>query len=123
VNNLKANKWEAFSFRGLVYCRPDLIYKVAKRMCSEAKALDLTFVYKSEKDNAIRRVIGVLKEKDYVADVLLPGRNKLSISVRSSLGSNKFTVVPLRGDRFKDYAQLESKKFGYLETVKEVKII
>lgn len=122
VNDLRNGKWKAFSFRGLVYCRSELVYKIAKKMCAEAKALDLTFVYESEEENALHRIVGILKDKDYVADVLLPGRSIVMISIKSPTGHRKFNVVPLRGDRFKDYGQLESKKFGYLESIKEVRI-
>jgi len=122
VNDLRNGKWKAFSFRGLVYCSSELVYKVAKKMCAEAKALDLTFVYESEEENALHRIVGILKDKDYVADVLLPGRSIVRISIKSPTGHRKFNVVPLRGDRFKDYGQLEGRKFGYLESIKEVRI-
>jgi len=121
VNVLRNRKWEALSFRGLVYVKQGLVYKVAKKMCSEAKALDLTFVYKSEKGNAVRRVVKVLRDKDYVSDILVPGHHWMQIAVRTSAGKRVEKVVPLRGDKFKDYGQLENKKFGYLETIKEIK--
>lgn len=123
VNILKRGRWTAFTFNGVVFCHPDLVYEMTKNLCREAKAIDLTFVYESEKENALRRVAGILKEKDYLVDVLRQNHYAAKVEVRSASGRKRFVLVPIKGEFFGGMPEIEKRKTGYLESIREVKYL
>ncbi len=57
------NKWQAFTFKGVIYCRPDYIYDTVKKMCRENKVLDLSFAYEAEKENVLKMIINELANR------------------------------------------------------------
>ena len=117
VNVIKKGRWKAFSFKGAVYCNPDLVYEVARKLCCEAKAIDMAFTYASERENAIRRVVRILKEKGYVLDVLRQNSYAVRVEVKLPSGKKKYFLLPLSGEHFKDMSGIEKRKTGYLEKI------
>lgn len=64
INVTQKDKWTAFSFSGSIYVMPDWIWDQAKQMCLDNSILDLNFVYKTEKDNSIRRIVSVMRKEN-----------------------------------------------------------
>lgn len=122
VNVLKAGKWQAISFGGIVYCNPGFLYEQAKSLCRQEKVLDLAVIYESEKESALRRITGILKQAEYVADLLQQNYYARKFEIAAVGGKKRFILTPLRGEHF-NLQELESRKIGYLSTIKEVKYI
>jgi len=123
VNVLRKGRWKAFSFKGVVFSHPDLIYEMARKLCKEARAIDLTFVYESEKENAIRRAVGILKKKGCVVDVMRQNYYVAKVEVLSPTGRKRFTLVPIKGESFRDMQGIEKRKAGYLESIWDVRFL
>lgn len=122
VNVLKNGKWQAFSFGGIVYCTPGFLYEHAKTLCRQAKALDLTVIYESEKEVALRRITGILKQAEYIPDLLQQNYYARKVEIAAVGGKKRFILTPLKGEHF-NLQELESRKTGYLSTIKEVKCL
>ena len=122
INHLQKNKWKAFSFRGVVYCLPDLLYEKTRELLRENKILDLTFIYGFEKENALRRIVGILRQSGYIPDVLPSGRYTRKFEIKSSAGKKRFMLIPLRGDCF-NLDEVERRKSGYLSSIRDVRAV
>lgn len=122
VNVLKIGKWQAISFGGIVYCMPGFLYEQAKSLSRQEKALDLVVIYESEKESALRRITGILRQAEYIPDLLQQNYYARKFEILAVGGKKKFILTPLRGEHF-NLQELESRKTGYLSTIKEVKCI
>jgi len=122
VNVLKAGKWQAISFGGIVYCMPGFLYEQAKSLSRQEKALDLAVIYESEKEVALRRITGILRQAEYIPDLLQQNYYARKFEILAVGGKKKFILTPLRGEHF-NLQELEARKTGYLSTIKEVKYI
>lgn len=122
VNVLKNGKWQAFSFSGIVYCTPGFLYEQAKSLCRQSRALDLTVIYESEKEVALRRITGILKQAEYIPDLLQQNYYARKVEIAAVGGKKRFILTPLKGEHF-NLQELESRKAGYLLSIKEVRCI
>ncbi len=122
INVTQTNKWEAFSFQGLVYCKPDLLYSIAKKMCREAKVLDLMFVYESDKESVFRLVVNALRKEGLIPDMIGQGHYARRFEIKTKVGiakSAKFMLTPIKAERF-NMAEIEARKQGFLEIISAV---
>lgn len=118
VNRLRGGRWDAFSFRGTVYCRPKLIYRKARELSLDSKVADLRFIYGSEKEAAMREVVNLLRERGSVL-ILEEKRFAAKFDIRGPFGVNTSVLTPLRGEIF-NMLEVEKRKAGYLEAIKYV---
>lgn len=116
------NKWQAFTFKGIIYCRPDFVYDTVKKICRENKILDLTFVYESDKEKALRLIVNMLKGKNYIPDTLKSGFYVCRFEILTQMGQKqKHMLIPLKIDPFMNkLAELEKRKIGFFEIISSV---
>jgi len=118
VNHLRGGCWKAFSFKNLVYCRPDLIYKKAQQLCLDAKVIDIRFIYESEKDLALKEIVDILRENDLIAAI--SGKHiAAKFDIRGPFGVKTSVLTPIKGSIF-NMNEIERRKVGYLEAVQYV---
>jgi len=122
INVLRDGRWQSFSFGGLVYCNPGFLYEQAKLLCREAKALDLVVIYESEKEVALRRMTGILRQTGYIPDILQQNYYARKFEIVAAAGKKRFVLTPLKGEHF-NLQELEARKTGYLSTIREVKYL
>lgn len=122
INVTQTNKWEAFSFQGLIYCKPELLYTIARKMCREAKVLDLMFIYESEKESVFRLIVNTLRGENLIPDIIGQGHYARRFEIKTKVGmvkNMKFTLTPIKADRF-NIADIEHRKQGFLEVINAV---
>ena len=123
VNVTQVNKWNAFSFRGVIYAQPDFIYEQARKMCHDEKALDLSFVYESEKENVQRMVVSALRKADmapFMGDNFT-GRKfdiKTKMAVKNMRPSYYLTAITI--PEYINTIEMESRKTGFAEIIETV---
>ncbi|MCR4288154.1 MAG: HD domain-containing protein [Deltaproteobacteria bacterium] len=122
INVLKDGRWQAFSFGGLVYCNPGFLYEQAKLLCRDAKALDLVVIYESEKEVALRRMTGILRQAGYIPDMLRQNYYARKFEIVAAAGKKRFVLIPLKGEHF-NLQELEARKIGYLSSIRGVKYL
>lgn len=117
-----ASGWKAFSFRGIIYCRPDLIYKTVKDLCVEFNVVDLMFLDDSALEKAIDKVVRYLRDHDMIPDQLRPNRfvRRYVIKTHTSR-SYKVILTPIRPVAFYNMREIEARKIGFLEIIKSVR--
>jgi hypothetical protein len=116
-----AFSWKAFSFRGIVYCRPELIWKIAKNLCEESYIIDLTFLDDSAREEVLDKVVGHLREHDLIPDQLKANRLSRRYVIKTHIGySYKAFLTPVKPVGFYNMRELESRKIGFIETIKSV---
>lgn len=125
VNAVKKGVWKAFSYKGDVYCRPDVVYEVARKMCDKAKAIDKVFLYASDVDTATRRIVRLLKEQEYVPDVMRQNEYTIMVMIKAREGRDKVTkkkmrIIPFNGEYFSNLGEIDKRRTGYLEGILEV---
>jgi len=121
INVTQMNKWEAFSYNGVVYCRPELIFSIAKKMCRDAKVLDLAFVYESEKETVFRLVVSALRKENCIPDVLGQGYSR-KFEIKTKVGmvkSIKYVLTPIVSEKLIT-PEIEGRKQGLLEIISAV---
>lgn len=121
INHIQSkNKWEAFSFKGMAYCKPDFLYEAAKKICREKKILDLTFVYESEKESAMRRIASACREADLVSDILKADQYARRFEIVFQMNKKKFMLTPIKLSRLENLQEIENRKTGFLEIIEKV---
>jgi len=126
VNVTQTNKWQAFSCNGIIYCKTQLIYDIAKKMAKEAKALDLTLIYESEKESVFRQVVKALKGANLIPDYIGENQYGRQFEIKTSVPSPKkykFFLTPIKMDDRFDLAEIEKRKQGFTEIIKDVVIV
>jgi hypothetical protein len=114
--------WKAFSFRGVIYCKPEVIYEIAKDLCTEFYIIDLIFLDESLRDKAIDQVVRYLRDHDMVPDELKVSRFLRRYTIKThDIRSYKAFLTPLKPAGFYNMSELESRKIGFLEIVKSVR--
>jgi hypothetical protein len=120
VNHLRGGKWQAFSHKGVVYVRPDFLYKVVLKLAVETGVVEVGLIYYSEKETIIREVVDLLREAGQVP-ILRKDRCAAKFDIRGPFGVNVSVVTPLRGELFDRY-EIEKRKAGYLESIRYVNL-
>ncbi len=122
VNVQQTSKWNAFSFKGVIFARPDWLWEQAKKMCQDEKVMDLTFIYISEKDSATRMIVSELRKAN-LTPLLGDGYLARKFDIRTTTSIRKGPAHYLTAFTIPDYidaASIESHKFGYTEIISEV---
>ncbi len=120
INNIHTgNKWQAFTCKGIVYIRPDFLYDKSKELCRESRSLDLTFIYDSEMENALRIIVSSLRKSNLIPDILKPNQYARRFEVRTKMNKQRYVLTPVKSDQF-NLQELESRKMGYLEIIENV---
>ncbi len=114
-------KWDAFTFRGIIYCKPDFVYDTIKKLCREAKALDLSFIYQSEKENALRKTVNKLREAELVPGLLAPNQIARKFEIKQKTGNSfKNILIPLKIVSFYDMEKIEARKMDFMQVIERV---
>jgi hypothetical protein len=124
VNVAQTNKWQAFTLKGCVFVRPEFLYEAAKKMCREMRVLEVGFVYETEQDGMIRRIVTRLREGGHIHEMLPQGRSSLYFELKTSVGGGrkvKAALTPLTGDAF-DNLEMEKRKTDFLSILDDVVI-
>ena len=122
VNATQTGKWNAFSFRGTIYAKPDWLYEQARKMCHDEKILDLMFIYTSEKDNAIRVVVSAMRREN-ITPLLGENYPARKFEVRTSVEVKRLPAFFLTAFMVPDYInimEIESRKSGFTEIIDAV---
>jgi hypothetical protein len=114
--------WKAFSFREIVYCRPELIYKIVKGLCEEAYIVDLMFLDGSAFEKALDKIVGHLRDYNMIPDQLKTTRfvGRYVIKTHNDR-SYKVILTPVKPVGFYNMRELESRKIGFFEIIKSVR--
>ncbi len=122
--------WEAISFDGVVYCRPDYVRDVLKALAFEKKVLDYRLVRQSfETDNkaVLVEFSGILKHRGYLAYDIKDGYFGLRFLFQSSVPAMRqpgLYAIPLKIGFFPaDPSYFDKRKRDYLKTVISVRAI
>ncbi|HOC45970.1 MAG TPA: HD domain-containing protein [Syntrophorhabdaceae bacterium] len=126
-----ANKMNAISFKGVVYLRPNYMYEIARKMCSEANVLDANFFYKSDDANAKLLIAKALRDAGCLADGAgkdsangeMNGRYSLRYEIRRTTGDKPIReqFLPIKMDERFNINEIESRKIsGYLLSIIDI---
>jgi len=109
--NFPKSNWQAFTFRDLVYCKPQLIYETAKALCEEANIIDPLFRNKLSYDKALQGIISLLKDYDFIPNLFKKGKARRLYAIRTGTGStHKTYLIPLKPAGFYRWNEIERKK-------------
>jgi len=115
INVTQTNRWQGFSFHGIVYFRPDFLYEKAKDFAKDIKVLDTDIIYSSEKESTLRKIVESLKKAGAAADILAPEQYARKFEVQIQMGKKQsWFLTPLRFDVFSDMQKIEARKAGQL---------
>jgi hypothetical protein len=114
-------KWEAFSFKSIIYCKPDFLYDLGKKYCRESNILDMSFVYDSDREVALRKIVAALRKEDLVPDFLKENHFTKKVVVYFKVGTKvNMIVTPLKAPRSFDMSRIEGRKSDSLVMVDKV---
>ena len=110
--------WNAFSFKGIIYCKPKFIYKIAKALCEESNIVDLTFIDESACEEGVHKVVHYLREHDLIHDHLRTDRYTRRYVIRTCIDrKHKEVLTPLKPVGFYNMKELEKRKIGFTEII------
>jgi hypothetical protein len=113
--------WKAFTFKGFVYCRPDLICQISKDLCKESDIVDLTFLDESALEEVLDKVFRHLRDHDMIPDHFKTNRFSRRYVIKTCIGhSYKAMLTPVKPAGFYNMKEIESRKIGFLEIIKSV---
>ena len=122
--------WEAISFDGIVYCRPDYVRGVLKALAVEKKVLDYRLVRQSfETDNKVvlAEFSWMLKQRGYLAYDVKEGYFGLRFLFQSGVPAMRqpeLYAIPVKIEFFPAKpSEIEKQKTDYLKTIVSVRAI
>lgn len=124
INISQKTRWEAFSFKGVIYIRPDALYELVKKYAFAQKVIDSELLYESEKEEVLKKVIQKYREKQLVPDFIGEGYFSRKFEIKTKLSTGKkqtFVLTAVRGDLI-DLEKVESRKHGsgFIELIEAV---
>ncbi len=90
-----------------------------KEILMKAKSLDLTFIYDSEKENALRLIVSSMREANLIPDTLKTNQYARRFEIRTRMNKQRYVLTPVKADQF-NLQELEKRKTGYLEIIENV---
>jgi hypothetical protein len=127
INITQMDKWHAISYKGIVYARPEFLYRTADTLRHQEKVLDTLFVYGSDTQLALQEIIKALRSIDAVSPALKEGyvsqRFKVSTKATQFMGkASQQVFTPLRLDTIStitgiSISEFEKRKAGLLEVL------
>lgn len=119
--NFPKSNWQAFTFRDLIYCKPQLVYDTAKALCEEANIIDPLFRNQLFYDKALQGIISFLRDYDFIPDLFKKGKARRLYAIRTETGTHKTYLIPLKPAGFYRWNEIERKKTEFfLRDVKSV---
>lgn len=124
INVTVKGKWETFSFKGIIYVKPELLYEIAKKQMFDKKTIDMLMIYDTEKENALRKIISKLREKSFIPDII--GENyisrKFEIKMKMQIKKQQMILTAIKAEPFLDrMEEIERRKSGtQLELIETV---
>ncbi|MBI4684239.1 MAG: hypothetical protein HY755_03455 [Nitrospirae bacterium] len=116
-----STKWKAFTFRGIVYCRPRFIHEIVKAFCVDANNPDLAFLDNSLYENVLYRIVNRLRDCGFISEQLETDRFAGRYVINTHFGmKHKEILTPLKPIGFYNMKKLEARKIGFLEIIKSV---
>lgn len=116
-----SRKWEAFSFKNIIYCKPDFLYDLGKKYCRESNIIDMSFVYDSDREAALRKIVAVLRKEDLIPDFLRENYITKKIVVYYKIGTKtNMLVIPIKAPGSFDMSRIEARKSDSLVMVDKV---
>ncbi|MEM3793345.1 MAG: HD domain-containing protein [Candidatus Bathyarchaeia archaeon] len=115
INVTARGKWDAFTFRGIVYLRPEFVYETVKDMMFDLNVLDMLMMYESERDTAVKAVVAKLRERGLIPDLLGEGyaTRKFEIRMKMQLKKQVQVLIPVRVEPFlPGIDEIERRKAG-----------
>lgn len=117
------NMWHAFSFGSTVYCQPDFLYELTKKLGAECKVIDMTITLISEKEVALRKVTSALRQKSLLSFEIGEGYYGKNFDITMEKHKRKFYLIPVKIEAFGvPPHDIERVKEGYLQIVKDVTV-
>jgi hypothetical protein len=114
-------KWEAFSFKNIIYCKPDFLYDLGKRYCRESNMLDMSFVYDSDREVALRKIVSALRKEELVPDFLKENHFTKKVVVYFKIGTKvNMIVTPIKAPGSYNMSRIEARKSDSLVMVDKV---
>lgn len=124
INVTAKGKVDVFLFKGIIYAKPDSLYEVAKQLMFDKKILDMLFLYESEKESAVRKIVEKLREKNLIPDIISEPYVSRKFEIRMKMQIKKQTqvLVAIKADPYGDELEsIERRKAGsQLELVEAV---
>ena len=112
------DNWNAFSFKGIIYCKPKFIYKIAKALCEESNIVDLTFIDESACEEGIHKVVHYIREHNLIHDHLRTDRYSRQYVIRTCIDrKHKVVLTPLKPVGFYNMEEIEKRKIGFTEII------
>ena len=116
-----SRKWEAFSFKNIIYCKPDFLYDLGKKYCRESNVLDVSFVYDSDREVALRKIVAALRKEGLIPDFLKENHITKKIVVYFKIGTkSNMLVTPIKAPRSFNMSSIEARKSDSLVMVDKV---
>lgn len=124
VNVTAKGKVDVFLFKGIIYTKPDSLYEVAKQLMFEKKVLDMLFLYESEKENAVRKIVEKLRKENLIPDIIQEPyiSRKFEIRMKMQIKKQLQVLVTIKADPYRDELEsIERRKAGsQLELIEAV---
>lgn len=116
------DNWNAFSFNGIIYCKPQFILKIAKALCEELNIVDLTFIDESAREEGLRNLVQYLREHDLIHDHLRTDRYTRQYVIRTCIDrKHKEVLTPLKPVGFYNMEEIEKRKIGFTEIISGIR--
>lgn len=114
------NRWRAFSFGGVVYCQPELLYESAKTLALNRQVIDMTLLRAIEREVALRKIVGSLRTVGVIINDLEEGYYGRFYEIQMEKLKKKMFLTPLKIEAFGTPSDIERVKEGYLQIIKKV---
>ncbi len=115
INLTAKGKWDAFTHKGIIYVKPDLLYELSKEYMFNEKILDVTMLYESEKESVLKKIVDKMREKNLIPDFIAQGyvSRKFEIKSKMQIKKQQMVLTAIKAEPFLDRIdEIERRKSG-----------
>ena len=125
INAVQEQKWQAFSFDGIVYCLPDLLYEAAKQYASDSQVISMYLFRPLDKTSVLKLILGSLRRIGAIGAEL--GQTEMQKKYKIVLKMNKIitkALIPIKEEAFGDgdIDELHETKEGLSHAITDVEV-
>jgi hypothetical protein len=113
--------FRAFSVDDTVYCDPTFLYETAGAMAAERSIVDITLLWDTDKERAVRRIVESLRKSDVLTSELGKAYTTRRYEIQVEQGKPKRPLlVPIKADAFENRAEFEEIKASHPPLIKGI---
>ena len=118
----RKGEWVAFTYKGVVYCQTEALFKVVRDLANKLRVVDIHLLRQSDREQIMRTVAGALQQAGVVADAIGDGYygRKYIVRLKNKQQLGVYCLPIVEAAFQAKPSELEGRRSGFLSYIEDV---